>query len=118
MNKRGERRDDSPGDHDPADPLASTPALDQECAGDLENEIADEEYPHAETECRLGEPERLEIGLHRELGEADVDAVDVGDHIAYEQDREEPDVGFGSGAVQRASPGRGRHGASSRWVCK
>ena len=71
---------------------------------------------HAEAECRFGEPQRLQIRLHLELGEADVDAVDVGDDVAREQDRQEPDVGFGSGAVERASPGRGRHGASSRWV--
>ena len=92
--------------------------LDKEGAGDLENQVAEEEYAHAESECPLGEAERREVGLHRELGEADVDAVNVGDHIADEQDREEPDIRFGSGAVQRTGPGRGRHGASSRWVWK
>ena len=38
----------------------------------------------------LGEPERLEVALHVQLGEADVDAVDVGDDVADEQQRQEP----------------------------
>ena len=47
-------------------------------------------------EGRFGKPQGRQVLLHLELGEADVDAVDVGDDVAQEQDRQEPDVRLGS----------------------
>ena len=110
MDEGSQRRHDSPGNHDPADPLSGAPALDDQGSGDFEDQVADEEHAHAEAEGRLGEAQRFQVGLHSELGEADVDAVDIGDHVAHEQDRQEPEVGFRSGTVEALVPGEGAMG--------
>ena len=57
MHERRHGRDDPPGDHDPADPLACTPALDQEGAGNLQEQVSDEENAHPEAEDAFGEPQ-------------------------------------------------------------
>lgn len=76
------RRDDAPGDHDPRDPDARADFVEDDVAGDLEQEIADEEYPRAQPVHRLAE---LEFLQHLQLGEAHVDAVQVGHDIADDQ---------------------------------
>src|SRR5260370_35946044 len=42
-------RQQTPGDHDPRNPLSRTPMFHNQAAGNLEQEIADEEYTGAET---------------------------------------------------------------------
>ena len=98
-----QRRDDPPGDHDPADPLPGAPLLDEERAGDLQQEIADEEDArHRSRRRSLSKPGRSLVIL--ELGQRHVDPVDVGDHVAEEQQRQQPAIRLG-GPVQRDGVG-------------
>ena len=61
-----ERSDDSPGDHDAADPLPGAPFLDNKCARDLEDKIPDEKYTGAE--ANYGIVESREILGHLDRG--------------------------------------------------
>src|SRR5205085_3838026 len=67
-------RDDAPGDHDARDPDARAQFFEHDVAGDFEEKIADVKDRHAGTENVVGE---VEVVLHRELGDADVHAVQV-----------------------------------------
>ena len=60
--------------------------LDQERAGDFEEQVADEEQPDADPEHGVGE---AEVGLHPQLGEPDVGAVEVRDDVQEEEQRED-----------------------------
>jgi hypothetical protein len=56
----------------------------QDVAGHLEEEVADEEQAGAQAEHGFREAQVLR---HLQLGKADVDAVEVGDHVAQHQER-------------------------------
>ena len=77
--QRGERGDDAPGDDDAADPDARADLVQHDVAGDFEGEVAEEEDAGADSVDAVAE---LEVAQHLELGEAYVDAVDVGDDVA------------------------------------
>ncbi len=102
MHERRHGRDDPPGDHDPADPLPCAPALDQEGAGNLQEQVSDEEDAHPEAEDAFGEPQVRQLSLHVQLGEADVHPIDIGDHIANEQKWQKSAVGLETCTVERA----------------
>ena len=68
---------------DAAYPDASADFVEDDVAGDFEDEIAQEEDASSEAVDALGE---LEVGEHLQLGEADVDAIDVRDDVAEEED--------------------------------
>ena len=76
--ERGAAGDDAPGDEDAADPDARADLVQDEVAGDFEEEVAEEEDAGAEAVDALRE---LEVAEHLQLGEADVDAIDVGDDV-------------------------------------
>ena len=82
----GEGRDDAPGEQDAGDPLARADTVQDQVAGDLREEVADEEHPGAEAEHRLREVERV---LHRQFREADVHAIQVGAEIAQHEHRDQ-----------------------------
>ena len=76
----------SPGDHDAREPFASAPALDDEAAGNLKEQVADKEDAGAEAEDTVTE---VEVVRHFEGGVADVDAVEKRDDEKGEEKRQE-----------------------------
>ena len=80
-------RQDRPAHHDARDPAPCAHAMQHHVAGNLEQEVADEEDARAEAVHRVGELQRL---LHAQLGESDVDAVEIGRDVAQEQQRDQP----------------------------
>ena len=80
-------RDDPPGEHDPGNPHPRPDPVQDEVRRDLEQKVADEEYPGGEPECRRGKPEIL---VHGQGGESDVDPVQVGDEIEQHDERHDP----------------------------
>ena len=81
-------RDDPPRDHDARDPLARAELVQREVAGDLEEEVGDEEDAGAEAVDGAGE---AEVGLEPVLGEGHVHPIQVGDDVEAQQDRYEAD---------------------------
>jgi hypothetical protein len=81
-------------------------------AGHLEEDIADEEQPRPETVGGLAE---LQIAEHLQLGEADVDTVQISGKVAEAQERNELPGHF---AVQliRAVGSTAHGGAGSGYV--
>ena len=79
-------RDDPPGDHDARDPLARAEPVQREVAGDLEEEVGDEEHAGAEA---VDGAREAEVGLELVLGEGDVHPVQVGDDVEAQQDGHE-----------------------------
>ena len=97
--ERRERGDETPSDHDAADPFPRAPLLHDERAGNLQQEVAEEEHSRAQADD--GVVEARQILRHRELGDGDVRAVHVGDDVANEEQRQQPPVGFAPGTVKR-----------------
>ncbi len=85
------RRQEAPGHHDPRDPAARADPQQQQVARHLEQQVADEEHARAEAVDGLVE---TEIAEHLQLGEGDVDAVEIGGEVAEKQERHEPQRGF------------------------
>ena len=110
FHERRRSSQDPPSDHDPTDPLPCAPLFDQKRAGDLEDEVADEENSGTETHHLVVEGRHV-LG-HLDRGQGHVDAVDVGDRVAQEQERKQADVGLDAGAVQARRRARER----SPWV--
>ena len=87
-------RDDSPGDHDAGQPAACSEAVEEEIRGDLAGGVADEEEARAEAIDGVRE---VQVAVHLECGEGDVDAVHVGDAVAKADERDQPPGGFAKG---------------------
>ncbi|MNR28096.1 hypothetical protein D3C85_1454050 [compost metagenome] len=82
LHQRGRRRDQRPGDHDARDPAPCSDPVQNHVAGHFGEEIADEEHTGAQAIHRVAEGQIVE---HGQLGEADVDPVQVTDDVAKEQ---------------------------------
>src|SRR6266702_2349139 len=80
----GAARDDAPGNEHTADPDASADPVEDDVAGDCEEEVSEEEYAGAEAVDAVTE---FEVADHLQFGEADVHAIDVGNDVGDEQDR-------------------------------
>jgi hypothetical protein len=65
--------------------LAGTNPRQQQIAGNFEQHVADKEDARSDAIGRVGE---RELALHLELREADVDAVEVREHVAERQERQ------------------------------
>ncbi|MDR6355279.1 hypothetical protein Q3H58_001950 [Pseudomonas psychrotolerans] len=78
--------DDRPAEHDAGDPKARAVAVQQQIAGHLEEEVAPEEHAGAKGVDGIAE---AEVAQHVQLGEADVDAIQVGGDVAQQQDRQD-----------------------------
>ena len=78
------RGDDAPAEHDSQQRLARADLLEHQIAGHFEEEVADEEDAGAQAVDGVAEGQRL---LHLQLRVADVDAVEVGDEVADDQQR-------------------------------
>ena len=78
--------DDSPGDHDAGEPATGSEAIEEQVRGDLAGGVAEEEETCAEAVDGGAE---VEIAVHLQRGEADVDAVHVGCAVAQGDERDE-----------------------------
>src|SRR5262249_28539141 len=83
----GQNRHDSPRDHDPPQPLPRAPALHEQCARYLEQDIAEVEDADTKPKDAIAEPE---IGAHPQVGKRHIDAVDVVDEIDQKDKWEQP----------------------------
>jgi hypothetical protein len=88
-------RQNPPTQHDPGDPFASTESFEHQIRWHLEDEIRNEEDTGAEPECSLRQTEVL---VHLQRGKADVDAVQICDEVAGNEERHEPPGDFPDGA--------------------
>ena len=84
------RSHDPPSDHDAANPLASTPALDDQRARYLQQKVSEKKDPPAESED--GRIERWHILFHRQLGNRNIVAIDVSDDVADKKNRNQTQI--------------------------
>ncbi len=107
-------RGDAPQAQDPAEGAARTDPRQQQVAGHLEQHVADEEDAGAHP---VGGIRQRQVLLHLQLREADVDAVQVGEQVAEQQERQQPQVDLrierGRAGVE-TDAGNSRHG-DLRW---
>ncbi|MNV36341.1 hypothetical protein D3C71_1278140 [compost metagenome] len=87
---------DPPRNHDPRDPDPGPYLVQDDVAGNLENEIADEENAGAQPIHRFAE---LKLLQHLQLGEPHIDAVQIGHDIADHQQRYQPPAHLAIDAV-------------------
>ena len=78
LHQCGGGREQSPGDENAREPFASAPSLDEQCAGNLERQIAEEKDADAETEDFLGE---AEVMRHPQLRKPYIGPVEIGDEV-------------------------------------
>ena len=86
VDEGGENGDQTPRNHDARDPFASAPSLDQDGAGNLEQNISQEENAGSQAIHAIGESE---VNAHAESCEGDIDAIDEIDEVEKTQKREE-----------------------------
>ena len=98
---------EAPGEHDPGEPAARAEAVEQEVGGDLACGVAEEEEAGAEAVDGGGE---VQVAVHLQRGEADVDAVHVGGAVAEGDEGDETPGGLaqGGGGDGVFVDGRGR----------
>ena len=82
-----QRGDDAPGHHDARDPAAGAEFFQRQIARHLEQEIADKEDARAPREHRRRE---IQLLVHGQRGEAEIDAIEVGQEIGQHQKRNQP----------------------------
>ena len=91
MNGEHAAGDDAPADHQGGDPAAGADALQRQVCGNLKQKIAEEENSRAEAVDRVAE---TELRLHLQGGEADVDAVEIGDNVEEKEKRKQAPAKF------------------------
>ncbi|MNN16282.1 hypothetical protein D3C81_1294160 [compost metagenome] len=92
-------RQRAPGDHHQRDPAPRAEAVERQVAGQPAEHIADEENPGTQAVDGFAELERIE---HLQLGEADVDPVQVVEQVADEDEWNQPQ---GNAPIQRIAGG-------------
>ena len=78
LHQCGGRREQSPGDENAREPFSSAPSLHEQCAGNLERQVAQEENADAETEDFLG---KAEIMRHPQLRKSYIGPVEISDEV-------------------------------------
>ena len=103
--ERSQRRYKTPRDENARKPFTGAPMLDQERAGNFQDEIAEEEDAETQPEHLLG---KLQVAGHAQLGEADIGAIEVGDNVDCEHQRQHApgDLASERGGIDRT----GSHG--------
>ena len=86
------RSDEAPGDHDAGDPMPWTESGKGEVAGQVKGRGAQEEEAGAEAVDGVSE---VQVVLHFERGEADVDAVEVRKNVEEEDVRDQAPTDLG-----------------------
>ena len=78
LHERHRRRDQAPGDHHPRDPDPRADLVQDDVGGHLEQKVAPEEDAGAKT---VDGRRQADVLVHRQRGEADIDAVDEGHEV-------------------------------------
>ena len=86
----------APGDHDAGEPAARSEAVEQKVRGDLAGGVAEEEEARAEAVDGGAE---VQVAVHLEGGEADVDAIHVGGAVAEGDEGNEAQGSFAHGGA-------------------
>src|SRR5262249_42792569 len=86
LDKTHEHREYAPGDHDACDPLARTPFLHQDTAGDLQQEVSPEKDAGAKAEDLVRE---RQLTFHLQRCIADIHAIKVGNDKEGEEVRDQ-----------------------------
>ena len=94
-------RDETPGQHDAENPQPRSYARQKHVRRHLEEEVANEEDAAADAVGILGDAEVL---VHRQCGEAHIDAVKKAGDIEHAQKREQPPRGLCEDLVFHTSP--------------
>lgn len=110
----------APADHHDRHPAPGANALQDQITGHPASEVTDEEDPRAQPVHGLA---HAQIAQHLQLGEADVDPVQVIEQIADEQERDQPPQDLAVGGAHAIGGGRGRVAwviarSSSRWASR
>ncbi len=87
----GATRNDPPCDHDAGDPNAGADFLEDNVARHLEQDISPKEGARRHAVHRRVEPE---IFVHRQRGEADVDAIEIAEEIGQDRKRQDAQIHF------------------------
>ena len=77
----------TPEHHDTQQRLARTDFLQEKVARHFKQKVSDEKYPRAQAVDGIVERQSL---LHLQLRIADVDAIEIGDHVGDQQQRDQP----------------------------
>ena len=102
--------DDAPDHHDAHQGLAGADFLQQQVAGHFKQKVANEEQARAKAVGGVAKIQRL---LHLDLRVANVDAVEVGDHVAQQQQGQQTPADLGVQRVVCSDVGAGRLGSGS-----
>src|SRR4029077_1713335 len=103
-NERNEDGNQSPGNHNAREPFARAPALDDEAAGNFEEQIADKKDSRTEAEDAVAE---RKVMRHLESGIADVHAIEKRDDEQSEKIGQEPPRNTVARGQTNARCGRG-----------
>src|SRR5882757_4769883 len=98
MDEGHQDRDHAPGDHDASDPAAGPPAFYNQRPRDFQQEVAEKENTRTKANDAFAE---TKIVWHLQRRGANVHAVDEGNHIKQEEEREK--------APRDATPGSLSH---------
>ena len=79
--------------------LRAPPVFDEKGPGDFEEQVADEEEPEAEAEDAGREVQRR---FHLQFGEAGVGAIEVGNDVHAEEERQQPPGRLCAGRIVRS----------------
>ena len=82
MNEAGENSNHAPGDHDAGHPGAGAPTLDQNGAGNFQQEVAGKEDAGSKPVDLRAE---VQVFVHLQRGIAEVDSVQISDDIENEE---------------------------------
>ncbi|MNP03571.1 hypothetical protein D3C76_954600 [compost metagenome] len=80
-------RQQPPHHHQAGDPAAWADPVEHQVARHAEQRVGNEEQPGTQAIDRVGQ---LQVLAHLHLGKADVDAVQVGEQVAHQQQRHQP----------------------------
>ena len=84
-NKHHRDRNNAPANHDSRDPEPRADAIENEVAWHLKEAIAEKEHPGTESENSRAE---LQVGIHLQGGETDVDPVEPGHNVKEKEKRD------------------------------
>ena len=86
MHETGQDRHYSPRDHDSRNPFSRAPAFDDDGSRYLEQNIGQVKHAYAETVDAIAE---AQVGAHSEIGEGNVDAIEVVHDVNEEHERKQ-----------------------------
>ena len=99
LHQHHSHREQSPREHDPGQPAARAETHQQKIGRHLAGPVAEKKESRTKEIDRCAE---VQVMIHLQRGEADVDAIHVGDAIAHRYQRQQSQAGFAQrGAAYR-----------------